>query len=195
MSVPFKKDLDKEMLSFVICLRVSEVVGFESTEQYLPHRVALQFGFDQDVPGYVSRLNETQAIAWKNYTRPLSDTSLYFPSKFFEAHVTTRYAKWWKESVLGPQGFVKNVVPRKGSTSSSNFRPHAEIPLEFALPKPVECDIVTFGKSSGDGSKTSKDDNIDDVDVPSVQDGLREILMRVVLQPQIYLQNITVSLL
>jgi len=32
-----KKDLDKKILSFVMSLRVSELVGFESIEQYLPH--------------------------------------------------------------------------------------------------------------------------------------------------------------
>jgi len=53
--VPFKKDLVLEqMLSFVIFLRVSELVGFEFIEQYLPHRVAMQFGFDQDVPGNIT---------------------------------------------------------------------------------------------------------------------------------------------
>jgi hypothetical protein len=58
--LPFMKELvDKQMLSYVICLRVSELIGFESIEQYLPHRVAMQFGMDQDVPGYVSRFNET----------------------------------------------------------------------------------------------------------------------------------------
>ncbi|PNX62177.1 hypothetical protein L195_g052838, partial [Trifolium pratense] len=41
-------------------------------EQYLPHRVAMQFGIDQDVPGCVPR--------------------------FSKADVTTRYAKLWKRS-------------------------------------------------------------------------------------------------
>jgi len=161
MFVPFKKDLDKEMLSFLTCLRVSELVGFEFIEQYLPHRVAMQFGFDQDVPDYVARLNKNQAIAWKNYTRPLSDTNLYFPSRFFKAAVTTCYAKWWKKSVLGPQGFVMNDVPPKRIASSSKQRPHAEIP------KLIPRGTATSGKSSHDGSKTSKGDNIVDVDVPS----------------------------
>ncbi|XP_024634575.2 uncharacterized protein [Medicago truncatula] len=160
--VPFKNDLvDKQMLLFVTCLRVSELVGFEFIEQYLPHRVARQFGFDQDVPGYVSRLNETQVIAWKNYTRPLSDTSLYFPSRSFKAGVTTCYEKWWEKSVLGPQGFVKNDVPRK-RIASSKYRPHAKVP------KLVGCGTAASGKSSDDGSKTSKGDNIVDDDVPKL---------------------------
>ena len=165
--VPFKKDLVVEkMLSFVVFLRVSELVGFESIEQYLPHRVAMQFGFDQDVPSYVSRLNETKAIAWKNYSRPLSDTSLYFPSRYFEAGITSRYAKWWTKSVLRPQGFVKNFESRKRSASSSKCEPHANIPTEFPSHKLVGC-AVTIGKSCDDGSNTSQGDNIVDNDVPS----------------------------
>jgi hypothetical protein len=181
--VPFMKDsMDKQMLSFVICLRVSELVGFDSIEQYLPHRVAMQFGFDQDVPGYVSRFSETNAIAWENYCRPFSDTSLYyFPSRFFKAGVTTCYAKWWKKLVLDPQGFDKNVVPQKRSRNSLRSRPRAKIPLEFP-PELVRCSTVTFEKSSDDVSKTSKGDSAISDFVPkllkimppknSVQDGL-----------------------
>ncbi|XP_045822483.1 uncharacterized protein LOC123915413 [Trifolium pratense] len=168
--IPHKEDLmDKQMHSFVICLRVSELVGFESIEQYLPHRVAMQFGLDQDVPGYVSRFNATNAIAWKYYSRPFSDSdkSLYFPSRFFEADVTSRYANWWKKSVSRPQGFIKNVVPQKRSgPSPSECRPHSKVPLEFPLPKLVSC-TVTIGKSCSDDSKTSKGDNIVSDDVPS----------------------------
>ena len=135
---------------------------FESIEQYLPHRVAMQFGMDQDVSGYVSRFNETNAIAWESYCRPFSDTCLYyFSSRFFKAGVTTCYAKWWKKPVLGPQSFVKNDVPQNRIASSSKYRPHAHIP------KLVCSGTVTSGKSSDDGSKTSKGDNIVDDDVPS----------------------------
>ncbi|MCI04477.1 serine/threonine-protein phosphatase 7 long form-like protein, partial [Trifolium medium] len=57
--IPYKTDLDEKMLSFVTCMRVSELVGFDSIEQYLPHRVAMQFGMDQDVPSYVPRCYRT----------------------------------------------------------------------------------------------------------------------------------------
>ncbi|PNY17969.1 serine/threonine-protein phosphatase, partial [Trifolium pratense] len=160
--VPFKNDLmDEQMISFVLCLRVSELVGFESIEQYLPHRVAMQFGLDQDIPGYVSRFNHTKAMAWKHYSRSLPDSniSLYFPSRFFEADVTTRYAKCWKKSVL------LNVVPQNRSVSSSQCRPYANIPPEFPPAKLVNC-TVTIEKSCDDGSKTSNGDNIVHDDVP-----------------------------
>ncbi|XP_066384865.1 serine/threonine-protein phosphatase 7 long form homolog [Miscanthus floridulus] len=37
--------------SFARCLQVCELVGVDYIEQYNPHRVARQLGFDQDVPG------------------------------------------------------------------------------------------------------------------------------------------------
>ncbi|XP_024628632.1 uncharacterized protein [Medicago truncatula] len=144
--VPLKKDLDKKNLSFVMSLRVSELVGFESIEQYLPHRVAMQFGMDQDVPACVPRFNENETIAWKNYCRPLSDASLFIPSRFFDAGVTTRYATWWKRSA-----------------GSSTCTAHAEIPLEFLHPK-----LVTFGKPCDYSSKAKGDDIVDG----DVEDGL-----------------------
>ncbi|XP_058782356.1 uncharacterized protein LOC131656750 [Vicia villosa] len=121
--VPFSKELDKAMLAFAICLRVSELVGFDSIEQYLPHRVAMQFGVDQDIPSYVSRFNETKTVAWKNYRRLITDKKLYFPPKYFEADVTTRYARWWKESVLSHGDFIKKIVQKKRSPSSRKHRP------------------------------------------------------------------------
>jgi hypothetical protein len=104
--IPYKTDLDDKMRSIVICLRGSELVGFDSIEQYLPHRVSMQFGMDQDVPSYVPRFNKSKSIAWKNYCRPISDKKLYFPSRFFEADFTARYSEWWKKSVLDLNNFL-----------------------------------------------------------------------------------------
>jgi hypothetical protein len=59
-------------------LRDFELVGFKPIEQYLPHRVSIQFGIDQDIPSYVARLNDTKYIALKNYSRLMSDKNLYF---------------------------------------------------------------------------------------------------------------------
>jgi hypothetical protein len=113
------------MRSFVISLRASELVGFDSIEQYLPHRVAMQFGMDQDVPGCVPRFNKTKSIAWENYCRPISDKKLYFPPRLCEADVTARYAKWWKKSVLDRNNFVKKIVRTKRKVSSKKHIPCA----------------------------------------------------------------------
>ncbi|XP_045822351.1 protein MAIN-LIKE 2-like [Trifolium pratense] len=151
--VSFMNHLDKKMLSFVTCLRVSELVGFDSIEHYLPHRVAMQFGMDQDVPSYVPRFNETKSIAWENYCRPISDKKLYFPSRLFEGDVTARHAKWWKESVLDRTNFVMKIVGTKRKVSSKKHRPCAG----------------KSNKRGNDGGSKSKTRKVDDLhaDVPN----------------------------
>ncbi|XP_057432611.1 uncharacterized protein LOC130725390 [Lotus japonicus] len=171
--VPFEADLDKELASFVRCMRVSELVGIDSTIlQYCPHRVAMQFGMDQDVLDCVPVFRRTEGIAWENYCRPISDRNLYFPSRLFEADVTTRYARWWKQSVMHHQDFAVNIVHRKRSTMPSTCGPHvvkeniscnvADVPPVFP---PKLISTVVVGKSCDDGSKTVEVDN--DADVTS----------------------------
>ncbi|KAI3768944.1 hypothetical protein L6452_00040 [Arctium lappa] len=93
--------LDEELESWVRCLRVSELVGLDPNciEPYLPHRVAMQFGMDQDVPGEMLRMDATSDIAWGFYSRPVRDVVVYLPSKLCEPCVTVRYLEWWNESV------------------------------------------------------------------------------------------------
>ncbi|XP_065862347.1 uncharacterized protein [Euphorbia lathyris] len=93
-------DMDEEMLSLVMCLRVSELVGLETEciEQYLPQRVARQFGFDQDIPGFVAQCSATCENAWDSYITPVTGMECYIPSRLFEGDVTTRYLEWWNHS-------------------------------------------------------------------------------------------------
>lgn len=109
--------LDEEVLSFARCLRVSLLVGFEKVEveQYLPHRVCLQFGMDQDVPESVVASCESLEIAWRDYNRPVK--GLYVPSRFYEGSVTTRYVEWWKESVVSMK-----TQPNYGGTSGKGLK-------------------------------------------------------------------------
>ncbi|CAI9088442.1 OLC1v1022769C1 [Oldenlandia corymbosa var. corymbosa] len=90
--------IDEEQEVLLRWLTISELVGIDSNciEQYLPHRVAMQFGLDQDVPGPVARVNSSQIMAWENYNREIRDGRLYVPSRLFESDVTTRYLQWWK---------------------------------------------------------------------------------------------------
>ncbi|XVF45400.1 hypothetical protein PTKIN_Ptkin02bG0202600 [Pterospermum kingtungense] len=101
--------LDKELESFARCLKTSELVGLDCVEQYLPHRVAMQFGIDQDIPGCVPRSDETPEIAWLNYCESLTGVKLYIPSRLYKACVTTRYLNWWKQSVLKSKGSAKGL--------------------------------------------------------------------------------------
>ena len=108
--------MDKEIESFALCMRACELVGLECIEQYLPHRVAMQFGMDQDIPICVPRFNLSHQTAWRNYCRPISDLKLYIPHRLFESDVTTRYMNWWKKSML-PQTYAV-----KGSTKQQRLQ-------------------------------------------------------------------------
>ncbi|KAK7387065.1 hypothetical protein VNO78_27555 [Psophocarpus tetragonolobus] len=161
-SVKVDTNLDIEIVSWVRCSRVSVLVGILSTvKQYLPHRVAMQFGMDQDVPGFVPTFYGTKDIAWKTYCRPISGTNLYFPARLFEGDVTTRYAMWWKQSVLCLRDVAKNVARKKRSLrppphlSKANKNGNdADVPPGFSPLK-----TVPFGNSSKYDLKASK--NID----------------------------------
>ncbi|XP_040960283.1 uncharacterized protein [Gossypium hirsutum] len=55
--------LNEDIHSFARCLRVNELVGLESIEQYLPQRVSMQFEMDQDLPGCFARCTGNPDIA------------------------------------------------------------------------------------------------------------------------------------
>ncbi|KNA20656.1 hypothetical protein SOVF_050250 [Spinacia oleracea] len=91
-NLPFELDLE----SYGRCIRVSHLVGLDCIEQYFPHRVAMQFGLDQDIP-IPSLCSDTMENAWTNYNKPIGDMKLYRPPKLFESGVTPRYLDWWKK--------------------------------------------------------------------------------------------------
>ncbi|KAI4308028.1 hypothetical protein L6164_031147 [Bauhinia variegata] len=101
-------DSDDELLSFAFCLRSCDLVGIECIEQYLPHRVALQFGLDQDVPASVARHKKTSSVAWRNYNKPVNGcVKLYIASFTTKPCVTSQYLDWWKQSKIGSEGAGK----------------------------------------------------------------------------------------
>ena len=87
----------------------------------------MQFGMDQDIPGSVTRMNDNAEIAWEYYFRPITDSNVYIPSRFFEPDVTTRYVEWWKKSVWGYHDPVQNLVKRKRSQRLLKKRCYATI--------------------------------------------------------------------
>ncbi|KAF3684020.1 hypothetical protein FXO38_00492 [Capsicum annuum] len=110
-----------EILIFARLVRASELVGLDCVEQYNPHRVSMQFGFDQDVPDCVNRASDhTPKIAWAKYNRPIKDVKLYIPSRFVESDVSRRYLDWWKNQNVAPEGAVQHVV--EGQLSRTHKR-------------------------------------------------------------------------
>lgn len=84
-------DSDMELLSFALCLRVSMLVGLDCEQPYYPHRVAMQFGFDQDVPGDVNV--RSPKFSWD---REIKGSEIYIPHRQFKSNLTERYLKLWK---------------------------------------------------------------------------------------------------
>uniref|UniRef100_A0A0A9D0T9 Aminotransferase-like plant mobile domain-containing protein n=1 Tax=Arundo donax TaxID=35708 RepID=A0A0A9D0T9_ARUDO len=86
-----------ELRSLAHCLRPSELVGMDCIEQYLPHRVARQFGLDQDVPGDVLRANQDWVVAWQTYELEGKNVSFFIPHS--KPGITAWYAQWWRQQL------------------------------------------------------------------------------------------------
>ncbi|KAF7810431.1 Aminotransferase-like mobile domain containing protein [Senna tora] len=113
------KDVDElEHVAFLsLCLsRNSELVGMELgslyTKKYLPHRVGMQLGLDQDILGQVDYFRYKDEIivdpykaAWKNYSMPITDIMLLDVvvalSSISVPCFTLKYVEWWNQSKLG----------------------------------------------------------------------------------------------
>ncbi|KAH7861313.1 hypothetical protein Vadar_024481 [Vaccinium darrowii] len=148
--------MDEDFESFGLFLRPCELVGLDCLECYLPHRVAMQFGMDQDLPGLVTRLNGTPEIAWENYTRPIKER-LYVPSRLFKSGVTTRYLEWWKQSKLAQKDAVNGAEAEK--TIAESLRKPPKNPKgknveKSALGTPPERKRVKPMKSGGKDEKS-----------------------------------------
>ncbi|GKE74296.1 protein maintenance of meristems, partial [Tanacetum coccineum] len=90
---------NEELDSFARCVRVSKLVWLDISQQYFPHRVSKQFGYNQDIPADVLHL-ESNEDAWADYATPLENEYIYLPSRQFEGHVTVRYEEWWKSEPI-----------------------------------------------------------------------------------------------
>ncbi|KAK0599759.1 hypothetical protein LWI29_008327 [Acer saccharum] len=103
----------EELESFARCLRISELIGRGCVEHYFPHRVAMQFGLDQDLPACVAQVSD--------YNKHTSYANLYVPLRLYEADVTTRYLEWWKDSLRHLQAAKEGVLPRERIFRSSKI--------------------------------------------------------------------------
>ncbi|PSR95617.1 Prophage side tail fiber protein like [Actinidia chinensis var. chinensis] len=98
---------DDGLRSFVWALQPCELVGVNCREKYLPHRVARQFGMDQDLPGDCSGSINTGLKR---------SFSFFVPSREFKPGVSVRYLKWWEDVMLAREDAIKDVLERKGNT-------------------------------------------------------------------------------
>ncbi|MQM15937.1 hypothetical protein Taro_048891 [Colocasia esculenta] len=119
---------DEAVRSFSRCLAPSLLMGFGCTELYLPHRVAMQLGYDQDIPGVLPNPNAYSDQPWFIYDKPLGEVRFYLPSKLTQAHYTTQYRRWRRNH--------HRISAPTASTASGEQVPGA--PAEFVqlLPAP-----------------------------------------------------------
>ncbi|KAJ3674898.1 hypothetical protein LUZ60_005514 [Juncus effusus] len=91
---------------FARCLNVSELVGMDCIEQYLPNRVAWQLGFDQDVPSPLQRAKHLGwQFAWRTYELEAPIMLFVPPDHQFEQRVTLDYLNWYhREMRVSYQG-------------------------------------------------------------------------------------------
>ncbi|KAM3302492.1 hypothetical protein P3S67_016994 [Capsicum chacoense] len=153
--------MGSEILIFAQLVRASELVGMDCVEQYNPHRVSMQFGFDQDVPGCVNHAsNHTPEIAWTNYNRPIINAKLYIPSRFIESDVSRRYFEWWKNQNVAPADAVQRAV--KGKLSRTHDEMNASVSCEFLQ----KCDEVREDGNIPDCEMRVLESSDDDDNIP-----------------------------
>ncbi|KAK4796858.1 hypothetical protein SAY86_029184 [Trapa natans] len=102
---------DDQLLSFARFLIPCELVGLDSCiQKYLPYRVGMQFGMDQDLPCAVVWSCLMATIAWTTFDRPpATDLKVYIPSRVSKGGLTAHYAEWWEESRSRSEAQLKNV--------------------------------------------------------------------------------------
>ncbi|XP_047250137.1 uncharacterized protein LOC124885917 [Capsicum annuum] len=149
----------------------SEILIF--ARLYNPHRVSMQFGFDQDAPGCVNLAGDhTPKIAWTNYNRPIKDVKLYIPSRFIESDVSRRYLDWWKDQNVAPEDADQHVV--KGKLSRTHDKMNAFVSCEFLQ----KCDKVREDGNSPDCEMRVLESSDDDDNILIAESLCRRKLMK-----------------
>ncbi|KAM7495561.1 hypothetical protein LguiB_030170 [Lonicera macranthoides] len=78
-----------------------ELVGIDCKERYRPHRVAMQFRYDQDLPSDFTTFEKGKF------------TKNFIPARFFRPGVSMRYSDWWKDIMVTREGAIKEVLLQK----------------------------------------------------------------------------------
>ncbi|KNA10179.1 hypothetical protein SOVF_146810 [Spinacia oleracea] len=96
--------LDDCSLSFARFLCSCTIYGHTANcrQKYQPHRVAMQFGYDQDIPGEAM----VSAADWDK-------GGVYIPARTFDPGVSRSYYNWWKDSMLRREEAVDEYWRKK----------------------------------------------------------------------------------
>ncbi|XP_021758869.1 uncharacterized protein LOC110723802 [Chenopodium quinoa] len=179
MWVLVDSEVDEELLSFAVCLRVCELVGVNCVKQYMPHRVAMQFGMDQDIPISIPRLNADVELAWSSYDESLHGLKFYMPPRLVEGDITIQYSNWWKtldslpaEKPMQRKGKmkVKKLSQILQESKEGNCK-EAPLPSSSPCTKAVELDC------SGNSREKPNEKLPSSVKIKGVQDIVIDLLL------------------
>ncbi|KAF6158412.1 hypothetical protein GIB67_019451 [Kingdonia uniflora] len=135
-------NMEEELHSFARFIRPCELVGINCIEHHLPHRVAMQFGMDQDLPGHFKRANMTADAAWTTYDNPIRNVSFYIPPRLSESGVTSRYFEWRKRVLSDQQNSEDNTLEQESSIHEEFFKKEFDMSdREEAMEKKLEQQI------------------------------------------------------
>ncbi|KAJ1294751.1 hypothetical protein BS78_01G170300 [Paspalum vaginatum] len=133
------------LLSFAQCLHACDLVGMNCIEQYNPHRVARQLGFDQDIPGTVPHASSDWKKAWETYNIEAKTSAFTVPNH--KPGVTVQYARWWEPYSLACATVVANAARIKECRDNVSLakRKFEGIPKANSRKKP-HVDAPTRGR-------------------------------------------------
>ncbi|XVE80357.1 hypothetical protein DITRI_Ditri14bG0133200 [Diplodiscus trichospermus] len=100
---------DEELKSFARCLLTTTLVGIDCEEKYLPQRVAMHFGYDQDLPANFFPVSN---VSWENAMFAVLPRS-------FQPCVSDRYSNWWTRSMLARKEAMRDVKGNENRRSPS----------------------------------------------------------------------------
>ncbi|XWS11205.1 hypothetical protein CRYUN_Cryun38cG0064200 [Craigia yunnanensis] len=141
-------DPDEDLKSFARCLHTSVLVGIDCKEEYLPHRVAMQFGYDQDLPAAFA----VSSISWENAWFAVLPRS-------FQPCVSVRYFNWWTRSKSARKAALRDIKRNQNRSSPSVLTkrnvdkcPHS---IEFGVKKPKTLETKVSTKAETEGCCSS----------------------------------------
>ena len=73
------------MFAFVLFIQPYDLNGLSFKAMYLPHHVAMQFGYDQDIPQDICSYKLVKSV------------KVFVPSRLFQPGVSKRYFDWWNK--------------------------------------------------------------------------------------------------
>ncbi|XP_022717679.1 uncharacterized protein LOC111276135 [Durio zibethinus] len=141
-------DPDEDLKSFARCLHTSVLVGIDCKEEYFPHRVAMQFGYDQDLPAAFP----VSSISWENVRFALLPRS-------FQPCVSVRYFNWWarsnsaRKAALGDIKRNQNISPTSVPAKRNVESRHPS--NEFGVKKPKKLETKVSMKAETEGCCSS----------------------------------------